>query len=235
MWWGINDIRCLSISIFPSSAIWYLRDLTHLTICVLYCLNMYYANQRLNTIGLRLQFLVYALKNPNYFKCSKSSQCPSRYFRQKANLLLPMILLTQCLSDSVIFVSPMFWLSMFNIYVVIIKGFGKSSSLSLICKKGHYEHKIWDKMFFAPKIKFKTIVSFFWKSFFFLSSLFKFSWKKLDFHEWWLHGWKKKPKDHITFLGVIYSVLQFIYCKSPGDSWRYIYSPSSGTLWIFVW
>lgn len=133
---------------------------------------------RLNSIGLRLQFLVYALKNPNYFKCSKSSQCPSRYFRQKANLLLPMILLTQCLSDSVIFVSLMFLLSIFNIYVVIIKGFGKSSSLSLICKKGHYEHKIWDKMFFAPKIKFKTIVSFFWKSFFFWSSLFKFSWKK---------------------------------------------------------
>lgn len=151
LWWGINDIRCLSISIFPSSAIWYLRDLTHLTICVLYSLNMYYANQRLNTIGLRLQFLVYALKNPNYFKCSKSSQCPSRYFRQKANLLLPMILLTQCLSDSVIFVSLMFWLSIFNIYVVIIKGFGKSSSLSLICKKGHYEHKIWDKMFLHQK------------------------------------------------------------------------------------
>lgn len=151
LWWGINDIRCLSISIFPSSAIWYLRDLTHLTICVLYCLNMYYANQRLNTIGLRLQFLVYALKNPNYFKCSKSSQCPSRYFRQKANLLLPLILLTQCLSDSVIFVSLMFWLSIFNIYVVIIKGFGKSSFLSLICKKGHYEHKIWDKMFLHQK------------------------------------------------------------------------------------
>lgn len=151
LWWGINDIRCLSISIFPSSAIWYLRDLTHLTICVLYCLNMYYANQRLNTIGLRLQFLVYALKNPNYFKCSKSSQCPSRYFRQKANLLLPMILLTQCLSDSMIFVSLMFLLSTFNIFVVIIKGFGKSSSLSLICKKGHYEHKIWDKMFLHQK------------------------------------------------------------------------------------
>lgn len=151
LWWGINDIRCLSISIFPSSAIWYLRDLTHLTICVLYCLNMYYANQRLNTIGLRLQFLVYALKNPNYFKCSKSSQCPSRYFRQKANLLLPLILLTQCLSDSMIFVSLMFLLSTFNIFVVIIKGFGKSSFLSLICKKGHYEHKIWDKMFLHQK------------------------------------------------------------------------------------
>lgn len=190
MWWGINDIRCLSISIFPSSAIWYLRDLTHLTICVLYCLNMYYANQRLNTIGLRLQFLVYALKNPNYFKCSKSSQCPSRYFRQKANLLLPMILLTQCLSDSVIFVSLMFWLSIFNIYVVIIKGFGKSSSLSLICKKGHYEHKIWDKMFFAPKIKFKTIVSFFWKSFFFIK-LIQIFLKEIRF-SWMMTAWMKK-------------------------------------------
>lgn len=151
LWWGITDIRCLSILIFPSSAIWYLRDLTHLTICVLYCLNMYYANQRLNTIGLRLQFLVYALKNPNYFKCSKSSQCPSWYFRQKANLLLPLILLTQCLSDSMIFVSLMFLLSTFNIYVVIIKGSGKSPFLSLICKKGHYEHKIWDKMFLHQK------------------------------------------------------------------------------------
>lgn len=100
---------------------------------------------------LKTTALVYALKNPNYFKCSKSSQCPSRYFRQKANLLLPLILLTQCLSDSMIFVSLMFLLSTFNIFVVIIKGFGKSSFLSLICKKGHYEHKIWDKMFLHQK------------------------------------------------------------------------------------
>lgn len=152
LWWGINDIRCLSISIFPSSAIWYLRDLTHVLNNLCFVLFKYVlCEPKTWQYWLKTTALVYALKNPNYFKCSKSSQCPSRYFRQKANLLLPLILLTQCLSDSMIFVSLMFLLSTFNIFVVIIKGFGKSSFLSLICKKCHYEHKIWDKMFLHQK------------------------------------------------------------------------------------
>lgn len=39
---------------------------------------------------------------------------------------------------------------------------------------------------------------------------------------------EKKQRPHN--ISGVYSVLRFIYCKAPGDSWKYIHSPSGGTL-----